>query len=114
LKILNKKITITDIQNICSNISFYEFDKYTNLWLKEKNLRKAFGVIYNIYDKGYSVMDILDCYFSYIKIAENISEDIKYKIIKIICKYITIFHNIHENSIELVLFTNNLIKIIDK
>ena len=33
-----------------------------------------------------------------------------YKIIKIICEYISIFHTIHENEIELVLFTNKLIK----
>ena len=32
----------------------------------------------------------------------------KYKIIAILCKYITVFHNIHEDEIELALFTNNL------
>jgi hypothetical protein len=32
----------------------------------------------------------------------------QYKTIAIICKYITIFHNIHEDEIELALFTNNL------
>ena len=111
LKILNKKIYIKDVQNICSNISFYEFEKYTNNWLKKKNIKQAVEIIYNIFDKGYSVMDILDCYFSYIKISKEIDENIKYKIIKVICKYITIFHNIHENSIELVLFTNELTKI---
>jgi replication factor C subunit 2/4 len=111
LKILNKKIYIKDVQNICSNISFYEFEKYTNNWLKKKNIKQAVEIIYNIFDKGYSVMDILDCYFSYIKISKEIDETIKYKIIKVICKYITIFHNIHENSIELVLFTNELTKI---
>ena len=76
-----------------------------------KNIKQAVEIIYNIFDKGYSVMDILDCYFSYIKISKEIDETIKYKIIKVICKYITIFHNIHENSIELVLFTNELTKI---
>jgi len=111
LKILNKKIYIKDVQNNFSNITFYEFEKYTNNWLKKKNIKQAVEIIYNIFDKGYSVMDILDCYFSYIKISKEIDENIKYKIIKVICKYITIFHNIHENSIELVLFTNELTKI---
>jgi hypothetical protein len=32
----------------------------------------------------------------------------KYQAIAIICKYITIFHNIHEDEIELALFTNNV------
>ena len=33
----------------------------------------------------------------------------KYKIIALLCKYITIFHNVHEDEIELALFTNNAI-----
>ncbi len=111
LKILNKKITIKESQTICSNISFYEFEKYTNLWLNEKKVKLAVLTIFNIYDKGYSVMDILDCYFSYIKISNKIETVLKYKIIKIICKFITIFHNIHENPIELVLLTNELSKL---
>ena len=41
-----------------------------------------------------------------------LTEDEKYKIIPYICKYITIFHNIHEDEIELALFTNNLITIL--
>ncbi len=55
-------------------------------------------------------MDILDNYFYFIKITNIIPENIKYKIIKIICKYISIFHNIHEYDIELAFFTNELIK----
>ena len=66
-------------------------------------------VLYEIYDKGYSVMDILDNYFIYIKNSNILNEDQKYKIIPFICKYITIFHNIHEDEIELALFTNNII-----
>jgi hypothetical protein len=43
-----------------------------------------------------------------------ISEDIKYKIIPFLCKYITVFHNVHEDGIELALFTNNLNDLIVK
>ena len=39
----------------------------------------------------------------------GLREDEKYKIFPLICKYITIFYNIHEDQIELALFTNNLI-----
>jgi len=72
----------------------------------------AIKLIYEIYDKGYSVMDILDNYFLFIKSTINLSEEQKYIIIPYICKYITIFHNIHEEEIELALFTNNLIDIL--
>ena len=109
-KILDKKIDIMDAKNICTNISFFDFEIYTNLWLNNK-LKEASKTILNIVDKGYSVMDILDGYFVYIKLNNIISEKTKYKIIKIICKYITIFHNTHEHPMELILFTHDLIKI---
>lgn len=109
-KLINKKINIEDAKNVCTNISFLDFEKYTNLWYVEKNHKKSISYIFNIFYKGYSVMDILDSYFYFIKITNIIPEKIKYKIIKIICKYISIFHNTHEYNIELAFFTNELIK----
>jgi replication factor C subunit 2/4 len=109
-KILNKEINIYDAKNICTNISFFEFEIYTKLWIA-KDIQKASKTILNIINKGYSVMDILDGYFSFIKFTDIIEQNIKYKVIKIICKYITIFHNTHENHIELILFTQELTKI---
>ena len=38
----------------------------------------------------------------------------KYELIKLLCKYITIFHNIHEDEIELALFSNNLTELFSK
>ena len=109
-KLLNCNIGTRKVKEICTNISFYEFEHYTDYWLNKKNLEKAVEKIYDIYKKGYSVMDILDNYFIFIKITDIVDEKKKYKIIKIICEYISIFHNVHENEIELVLFTNKLIK----
>lgn len=110
-KLLNETITLELAKHLCSNISFYIFEDYTKL-IKNNKLTEAIKIIYELYDKGYSVMDILDNYFIFIKITTLLSEDEKYKIIPYICKYITIFHNIHEDEIELALFTNNLIKIL--
>jgi hypothetical protein len=59
-------------------------------------------------------MDILDNYFLFIKNTTILNEDQKYNIIPFICKYISIFHNIHEDEIELALFTNNLMKILNE
>jgi len=110
-KILNEPITLEIAMQLCCNISFMIFEKYTN-YLLNKRLNDAIEVLYEIYDKGYSVMDILDNYFIYIKNSNILNEEQKYKIIPFICKYITIFHNIHEDEIELSLFTNNLINIV--
>ena len=109
-KLLNQKITYELAVKLCTNISFITFEEYNEL-LKNNKLDEAIKLIYQIYDKGYSVMDILDSYFLFIKNTKNITEEQKYNLIPFICKYITIFHNIHEDEIELALFTNNLIKI---
>jgi replication factor C subunit 2/4 len=109
-KLLNKKITYELAVQLCTNISFLTFEEY-NILLRNNKLNEAIKLIYQIYDKGYSVMDILDSYFLFIKNTKNITEEQKYNIIPFICKYITIFHNIHEDEIELALFTNNLIKL---
>ena len=110
LKLLNMPINIDIAASICTNISFNYFEKYTNYCKNEKNLSLATEMMYNLIDKGYSVMDILDNYFLFIKTTTILCEDEKYNIIKYICKYITIFYNIHDDEIELALFTNNIIK----
>jgi hypothetical protein len=74
-----------------------------------KQAEEAISLIYSIYDQGYSVIDILDNYFTFIKQTTILTEEQKYKIIPYICKYIEIFYNIHEDVIELALFTSNLI-----
>jgi len=110
-KLLGEKITLELAIKLCSNISFYTLEDYTNL-IKENKLDEALTLIYELHDRGYSVMDILDNYFLFVKQCVSLNEDEKYKIIPFICKYITIFHNIHEDEVELALFTNNLINIL--
>jgi len=97
-------------KNICKHVSFLAFDEYT-LFLINGDLANAVKLFYSLYDKGYSVMDILINYFTYIKVTECLTESQKYDIIPFICKYITIFYNIHEDEIELALFSNSLYKI---
>ena len=110
-KLLNQKITYNLAVQLCSNISFLIFEEYTKFML-QKDLKQAIHLITELYDKGYSVMDILDNYFVFVKSSTILNEEQKFKIIPCICKYITIFHNIHEDEIELALFTNNLVNIL--
>ena len=112
-KIMNEPITFNLVNNVCTNISFVIFENYTNYVLKS-NIKDAIRIFYDLFDKGYSVMDIYDNYFLYVKTTDMFSETHKYEIVKLLCKYITIFHNIHEDEIELALFTNNIIKFVSK
>lgn len=107
-KLLNCYVTYDIAVNTCTNISFNDFDKYIHFCINN-DLSKAIELLYNIYDRGYSVIDIFDNLYLFIKITDIIEEEKKYIIIKTICKYITIFYNIHENEIELSFLTNNLI-----
>lgn len=106
-KLYGKLITMEVAMTLCFNISFVLLEKYTQLML-DNDLENAIILIYDIYDKGYSVIDILDTYFAFIKKTTILNEEHKYNIIPYICKYITMFYNIHEDEIELALFTNNL------
>ena len=107
-KLVNKKITLDLASQICCGISLIIFEKYT-IYVMEKRLCDAIDVLLELFYKGYSIIDILDGYFLFIKKYNKINEESKYKIIKYICKYISIFYNVHEDEIELSFFTNNLI-----
>jgi DNA polymerase III delta prime subunit len=112
-KLLNQDVDLDLATSVCTNISFFIFEQYTQ-FLQNSNLNSAVKLLYDIYDKGYSVMDILDNYFLFVKITNVLTEEQKYDVIPIICKYITIFHNIHEDEIELALFSNNLFRVLTK
>jgi replication factor C subunit 2/4 len=106
-KLLDQTITLELATNVCTNISFLLFEEYIQLVFSGK-IHDAILLLFGIYDKGYSVMDILDNLFLFVKTTTLLNDQQKYSIIPLICKYITIFHNIHEDEIELALFTNNL------
>lgn len=109
--ILGIPISLELCKKLCSNISFQLFENYI-LCLRDKTdpnrLSSAINILYGIHDYGYSVIDILDYFFTFIKTTDKLNEDEKYTIIPFLCKYITVFHIIHEDAIELALFTNKL------
>ncbi len=113
-KLIGREITIDLANKICSNIGFHRFEEYTQIILNDAldvntRVRNANHILFLLNDEGYSVLDILNNYFLFVKMTSLFSEDIKYRITSLVCKYITIFHNIHEHDIELALFTNNLV-----
>lgn len=110
-RLLNQDVDEKTIFDICSHVNFSKMNLYFQ-YLQENKVEKSIEILFNLYHDGFSVMDILDSIFNYVKMEQvNIEEEIKYKLIKYLCKYITIFHEIHEEEIELALFTNNIIKL---
>lgn len=111
IRLLNSGLSLNLCKNICTNISYTNFEKYI-LACKNNDLVNAINIIMSLNHIGYSVIDILDNIYLFVNITNILTEEQKYEIIKIICKYIKIFHNIHENDIELYFFTNNIINIL--
>jgi len=106
-KLLNQHITLKIAIESCADINFFIFEEYIGI-LKTGHINNAIQILQKIYDTGYSVIDILDNFFMFIKITQILSDSEKYQIISVICKYIAIFNNVHEDEIELFLFTNNV------
>jgi len=105
----NEKIDL----EICIKICGMDTSKYEQflLCLRSKDLSGAVRIMYDIYDYGYSVIDIMESLFTYIKSTELLTEEEKYKMIPCFCKYITIFYTVHENVIELAFFTGRIYEI---
>ena len=98
------------MQDLCTNINFDLFEKYISL-IKNKQLHDGILILLDLHEKGYSVMDILDSFYIFMKQTNLLNEKEKYEITFVVCKFIQIFHEIHEDEIELALFSYNIYKI---
>jgi DNA polymerase III delta prime subunit len=106
--ILGRHIDISLCKMLCSEVNYNHFELYIN-YLHNKELHNAIQVLYNISSLGYSVVDIYDYLFAFIKETNLLNEKQKYSLIPLFCDYITIFHSVHEDPIELALFTNRVL-----
>jgi DNA polymerase III delta prime subunit len=104
-------LTLETCKKLCNIISTDYFENYIG-HIKTGQLAEAVQILYSIHDYGYSVIDILDYFFTFVKNTPILMENEKYNVIPVICKYITIFHNVHEDCIELALFSNNMSKVL--
>ena len=108
IKIYNSKIDKDNIYELITSINFKNFNLYIQN-IKQSKLLDAINILDDISNSGVSVIDILFEFFYYIKNENtNIDDMVKYNIIQIISRYIIIFNNVHEDSIELAFFTNDL------
>jgi DNA polymerase III delta prime subunit len=107
------EIDETLCRSLCSLLSMNYFETYFTL-LQHGNLFSAIQTLYGVYDYGYSVIDILFYMHQFVVQTTILCETEKYEIVMLLCKYITIFHNVHEDAIELALFTRNIFSICKK
>lgn len=112
VKIFDDTLDDDATSELITSINFNEFDNYI-LNIKTNNINNALEIIFKIADSGISVIDILYEFTLYIKRENKILNDTdKYEIITLVSKYITIFHDVHEDVLEIAFLTNDLISYI--
>ena len=110
-KLMLRPITLDLIKELSTLIHFDNLKKYIIL-CKENKLIESYNYLLKFVENGYSVLDIMNELYFYVKITDILMEEQKYQLFIIICKYIEIIVSIHEEEIELLLFTRNIIKVL--
>jgi DNA polymerase III gamma/tau subunit len=89
---------------------YQSFQDYL-LALRQGNMQESIAIMYSVVANGYSIVDIFDAFFKFMKMTDLLTEMEKYEVVKVLCEYITIIHKMHEENIEMVCFTNKMYKI---
>jgi hypothetical protein len=107
LKLLKKK-KIEDITKYITLIDYNIFDNYFELIKTKIHIKEPINLLFDLYDKGYSLIDIYYFMYEYIKISNH---EYKYKIIEKLCMYIQYIYEGYDNKIMLMFYTNDLISL---
>ena len=107
----DKEVDYNLLKHTCTLIHVDEMREYFSI-AKQGQLKKGYEYLMTISDKGYSVLDILNEMYLFIKITNLLNEEEKYMSCKIISSYIVHFITIHEEELELLLFTQEIIKVL--
>jgi DNA polymerase III delta prime subunit len=95
----------------CTIINIEKIKGYFNI-VKSKKINEGYNYLLDIVENGYSVIDILNELYFFVKITNILNEEEKYKCFKIISAYIVNFITVHEEELELLILTHDLTKIL--
>jgi hypothetical protein len=105
-----KLLNITQVDNILEHVHIIdnkEFDKYTEYIIND-NVKMATNILFALYDKGMSLLDIYNSLYEYYKILQ---QSYKYKFIEQLCKYIKYIYDGYDNKLMLLFYSNDIINI---
>lgn len=74
--------------------------------IKQKQTKTAFQMLFDYYDKGFSLLDIYYFMFDYAK--RCLPNPYNYKLIQLLCEYIHHIYEGHDHKIGLVFLTNDI------
>jgi len=103
--LLGKGVNQDTVDACCATLEGRILDSF-NAAIEARDEYAAIDIVLTVHRDGYSVMDILDAYFTFVK-QSPLSDLRKYAIVRILAKYIAIF-NQHEHAIELIFCVHDL------
>jgi DNA polymerase III delta prime subunit len=106
-KILDIPITKAYIEKTHTDIHTPLFQMYLQE-LMDQHPDPARQCMIQMYTDGYSITDILDAFYVFLKGDES---PFRYELIKLICKYIVILNTVHDHQIELLFFVEDCLNV---
>ena len=94
-----------------THVSLDYFDVYVRRLKTDRDLAGALRHFMALADSGYSVIDVYEFFFLYVKSASCsplLDEHEKYEIVQCLCFYIHQFSVLNEDAIQLVFFTKRI------
>lgn len=109
-KLISDNVDLNILMKCSTLINFKNFEDYLEKTIS-KDINNSYLILLKFIDNGYSVLDIMNEFYKFIKYTNLLKDEIKFKIFKNISNYIVIFSTIHEENIELYFFTHDLVRI---
>ena len=106
-RIIHDKIDY-GLENINNNILVKELVEYYDL-CKIHDRENGYKKLLEIYEDGYSIIDIIEYMYLNLKFNQNIEVNKKYEIIKILSKYLLSVNNSNEDELIIYFLTNDII-----
>lgn len=99
-------MTKANLNILCDGINYSFLERYTE-HCKSQDYAAAIRLIVEFHERGFSIIDIFDEYYHFVKFTDDslIPPECKFRLIIVLCEYITHFHEFFEHEIELLLFT---------
>ena len=97
-------LAIGTVREACTTLPHASLDRFIQHCVSQEGFAAAVAELYNLYDSGYSVMDIMDATFVLLKTAPHLGEKARYGLTAALCRYIGGFHCVQEDEAGLAFF----------
>mgnify|MGYP001995833424 CR=1 FL=1 len=101
------QVTLDLAHHCCSSVHPQVLAAFTTACRTDDGGYEGARLLYALYDSGHSIMDLLDAYLSYVKIAPLPDHEL-YPAIECVAESIRQFYDDHDDAISLALFARRL------